>query len=87
MDKLESNFETRCSLVDDILESKADSATIASLKAQIEALDHFKKNYEKKLVMQESYDKRQNILIHRVTEDSDCAWEKKEKLLKNFKIF
>ena len=55
------------------------SATIASLKAQIEALDHFKVNYEKKLVMQESYDKRLNILIHGVTEDSDCAWEKKEK--------
>ena len=33
MDTLESNFETRCSLVDDILESKADSATNASLKA------------------------------------------------------
>ena len=34
--------------------------------------------------MQESYNKRLNILIHGVKEDSDCAWEKKEKTLERF---
>ena len=65
------------------MESKADSATIASLKAQIEALDHFKENYEKKLVMQESYDKRLNILIHGVTEEKEKTLEKFQDFLKN----
>ena len=38
--------------------------------------------------MQESYDKRLNILINGVTEDSDCAWEKKEKkTLEKFQDF
>ena len=37
--------------------------------------------------MQESYDKRLNILLHGVTEDSNSAWEKKEKTIEKFQDF
>ena len=61
--------------------------SIVSLKAQIEAIEHFKENCEKKLVMQESHDKRLNSLIHGVAENSNCAWEKKEKIIEKFQGF
>ena len=37
--------------------------------------------------MKESYDKQLNILIHGIQEDNKNVWEKRKKLLKNFKIF
>jgi len=37
--------------------------------------------------MQESYDKRLNILIHGIKEDGDNVWEKREKTIEKFQDF
>ena len=37
--------------------------------------------------MQESYNKRQNILFHGVEEDQTCAWETHEKTLEKLEYF
>ena len=50
-------------------------------------LEDFIQNIEKAKVMQESYDKRLNILIHGIRENSNNAWEKREETIAKFKNF
>ena len=42
---------------------------------------------EKAALMQESYNKRLNILIHRIEEDEDSVWESHQKVLEKFDEF
>ena len=77
LDSLELEFETKCEEIDNLKISKAEAASIEELKERIVFLETFKINYENAKVMQESYDKRLNILVHGVKEDSDNEWGKK----------
>ena len=38
-------------------------------------LEKFKADFEKATIMQKSYQKRRNILVHGIEEDQECAWE------------
>jgi len=51
------------------------------------ALKNFQTNNEKAKIMQESYDKRLNILIPGVKEDGDNVREIKEKNNRKIRIF
>ena len=84
---LKVKFENRSKEVDTILDTKADIVLIKQLNQKIIPFEEFQSNYEKALLMKESYDKRLNILIHGIQEDNNNVWEKREKLLKNFRIF
>ena len=46
------------------------------LSKRIEKLEKFEIKSENAARMQESYNKRLNVLIHGVEEDKDVAWEK-----------
>ena len=41
-------------------------------------------SYKKSAVMQESYDKRLNILIHHIKEDNDSPWENHDTTVNKF---
>ena len=87
LDSLELEFETKCHEIDEMKISKAEAASIKELKERIVFLETFKLNYENAKVMQESYDKRLNILVHGVKEDSDNAWEKRGRRIETFEEF
>ena len=87
LDSLESEFETKCEEIDKLKISKAEAASIEELKERIVFLETFKLNYENAKVMQESYDKRLNILVHGFKEDSDNAWEKRDRTIEKFEQF
>ena len=87
LDSLELEFETKCHEIDKMKISKAETASIKELKERIVFLETFKLNYENAKVMQESYDKRFNILVHDVKEDSANAWEKKDRNIEKFEEF
>ena len=78
---LEVKFENRSKEVDTILDTKADIDLIKQLNQKIISFEEFQSNYEKALLMKESYDKRLNILIHGVKEDNNNVWEKREKTI------
>ena len=62
---LEVKFENRSIEDDTILDTKADIDLIKQLNQKIILFEEFQQNYEKTLLMKESYEKRLNILIHR----------------------
>ena len=76
LDSLELEFQTKFEEIDKLKISKAEAASIEEPKERIVFFETFKLNYENTKVMQESYDKRLNILVHGVKEDSDNVWEK-----------
>ena len=70
-----------------ILDTKADIDLIKQLKQKIISFKEFQSNYEKALLMKESYNKRLNILIHGIQEDNNNVWEKREKTIEKFQDF
>ena len=42
-------------------------------------LEKFKADSDKVAIMQESYQKRMNILVHGIEEDQECVWEMRQK--------
>ena len=71
--------------VDNLLSTKLDSETIQKLNEKISTLEKFKLAYDKTTVMQESYAKRLNILVHGIKEDQH--WEKREETVTKFRNF
>ena len=84
---LEVKFENRSKEVDTILDTKSDIDLIKQLNQKIISFEEFQSNYEKSLLMKESYDKRLNILIHGIQEDNNNVWEKREKTIEKFQDF
>ena len=80
-------FENRSKEDDTILDTKADIDLIKQLNQKIISFEEFQLNYEKAVLMKESYDKRLNILIHGILEDNNNVWEKREKTIKKFQDF
>ena len=54
-----------------MLDTKADIDLIKQLNQKIISFEEFQLNYEKALLMNESYDERLYILIHGIQEDNN----------------
>ena len=65
----------------------ATNEKLAVMSKRIEKLEKLQLDAQKEALMQESYNKRLNILIHGVEEDRNCAWETHENTLKKFDDF
>ena len=87
IDELELKLEKKCEEIEEKLTLKANLKTVDGLQERIRFLEKFKDDHEKTLIMQESYDKRLNILIHGIEEDNDNVWEKRESTIEKFKNF
>ena len=75
VDALEKKVESKFEEFDQILNQQSETSN-SNLQARIVVLEDFIQNIEKAKVMQKSYDKRLNILIHGIRENSNNAWEK-----------
>ena len=73
--------------MDSLLSGKADLTSLNQMNKRIKKLESMIESYEKSAVMQESYDKRLNILIHGTKEDNDSPWEKQDTTVTKFQEF
>ena len=85
IDDLEEKVKSRNLKVDNLLSTKSDSETIQKLNEKISIFEKFKLVYDKTTVMQESYAKRLNILVHGIKEDH--PWEKRGETVTKFQNF
>ena len=65
----------------------AKAETLDILDDKMRELEKFKSDYEKTAIMQESYSKRLNVLIHGIEEDESNTWEKREETVQKFETF
>ena len=65
----------------------AKEETIDILDEKMTKFEKFKLEFEKTAIMQESFNKRLNVLIHGIKEDEGNAWEKREATVQKFKTF
>ena len=86
IDDSEEKAKHRNLKVDQLLSTKRDSDNLQLLKDKVATLENFILDYQKTTVMQESYAKRLNILIHGIKEDikEDHPWEKREETVTKF---
>ena len=63
----------------------AKEKTIDILDEKMNKSEKFVLDFEKTAIMQESYSKRLNVLIHGIKEDEGNAWEKREATVQKFK--
>ena len=68
-------MEDKIEKIESGLVAKAEADVATKLTAKIEELEKIQINHENKMIMQESYWKRLNVLIYGVKED---IWEKRE---------
>jgi len=64
-----------------------DLNIVERLSEKINELELYRKETEKEAIIKESYNKRLNILIHGVVEDSESAWENHQKTREKFDDF
>ena len=69
------------------LETKADHADLNALDKRIQKIVTQQNAQEVKKVMQESYDKRLNVLLHGIEEDGDSVWETRDVTLQKIHDF
>ena len=65
----------------------AKEETIDILDEKMNKFEKFMLEFEKTAIMQDSYNKRLNVLIHGIKEDEGNAWEKREATVQKFKTF
>ena len=96
LDKIDSKFdklENRINYLEHKVEQRYEKIKqttdnkIFGLTVRIKELKNYKADTEKAALMQESYNKRLNILIHGIEEDEDSVWESHQKTLEKFDEF
>jgi len=83
--KLEEKYTNKCEELD--MKFEADAKIFDKFDERITALENIHHKYEKEQLMQESYNKRLNVLIHGVKEEADKVWETRDETSKKFKKF
>ena len=84
---MESVFSDKILALEKNMEMKTDISALAEIEKRLQTLEKVKNEQETNLVMQESYEKRLNILIHGLEENPTLAWEKVDetrKIVENF---
>ena len=84
---LEAKFSNKCEELDCSLNAKASIESIEKLNERLAALESFENNYAKSLLLQESYNKRLNILVHGIKEEDNNVWETREETIAKFRNF
>ena len=96
-------FEEKCEELDETLNLKADASAVkdlaetihakanreefVNLQSAVDKLQEFKIQHENNQIMQESYNKRLNLLIHGIQEDDKQVWEKRDVTISKFENF
>ena len=82
LNKLENKPEHKYVELEEAVETK-----LADVKKRLRKLDKFQIDAKKAALMQDSYNKRLNILIHGVEENERSVWENHEETLQKFENF
>ena len=82
LNKLENKLEHKYVELEEAVETK-----LADVKERLRKLEKFQIDAEKAALMQDSYNKRLNILIHGVEENERSVWENYEETLQKFENF
>ena len=78
MNKLESLFNDKINKLEQALENKSNINDIDNIHTKLNRIEQQQLEQESKNLMQESYDKRLNLLIHGLEESSKTDWETRE---------
>ena len=78
-------LENKTAALERNLTAKEESIDI--LDEKMNKFEKFVLDFENTAIMQESYNKRLNVLIHGIEEDEGNAWEKREATVQKFKTF
>ena len=89
LSSLEAKFFDKCEELDCSLSAKASTGIedFEKLNERLASLENFKANYDKSLLMQESYNKRLIILINGIKEDDNKAWKTRDEAKAKFNNF
>ena len=82
LNKLENKLEHKYVELEEAVEAK-----LADVKERLRKLEKLQIDAEKAALMQDSYNKRLNILIHGVEENERSVWENHEETLQKFENF
>ena len=85
--KLEKNFDKQSHSLIKNFKTKADCTDLIALNKRIQKIVTQQNTQEVKEVMQESYDKRLNVLLHGIEEDGDSVWETRDVTLRKIHDF
>ena len=75
LDELGGKSNTKFEEIDIRLEDKAETSELEILQAKLATIEESIKEQEGTAVMQESYEKRLNILMHGIPEPNNSVWE------------
>ena len=79
---LETKLDGKCRNIEGTSNRRMDILT-----EKVATLEKFQPDTEKTALMQESYSKRMNILIHGIEEDSNSVWESHKQTTEKFENF
>ena len=75
LDEFERTVNNKISNIENQLKMKAEKNSLQKMMVRLEKLEVSRNVQEIAKVMQESYEKRFNFLIHGIAETTDSAWE------------
>ena len=78
LNKLESLFNDKINKLEQALENKSNVNYIDNIHTKLNRIEQQQLEQESKNLMQESYDKRLNVLIHGLEESNKTDWETRE---------
>ena len=78
LNKLESLFNDKINKLEEALESKSNLNDIDNIHTKLNRIEQQQLEQESKKLMQESYDKRLNVLIYGLEESNKTDWETRE---------
>ena len=78
LNKLESLFNNKINKLEQALENKSNVNDIDNIHIKLNRIEQQQLEQESKNLMQESYDKRLNVLIHGPEESNKTDWETRE---------
>ena len=78
LNKLESLFNDKINKLEQALENKSNVNDIDNIHIKLNRIEQQQLEQESKNLMQESYDKRLNLLIHGLEESNKTDWETRE---------
>ena len=81
LQNMKTSFNAKICELEEAIEKKADTILVENFDNRLNLLEKANHDQELTALMQESYEKRLNILIHGLDENSNTPWEKNEEIV------
>jgi len=87
LNNLELKLNKKCDEINLVLDEKANESDLEKIYDRLESLERKERNRQAQALMQKSYDKRFNTLIHGLEKNVESAWENRaqtKEIIQNF---